>query len=70
MTEPLQSNVLYYRDNLDMQRRYLPDAGIDLIVLNRPFNSNRPCKVVVRDELAHATGTPPGARSLGSNRNE
>ena len=25
------TNVLYYADNLDIQRRYLPDAAVDLV---------------------------------------
>ena len=27
----LQTNVLYYGDNLDILRRYLPDAAVDLV---------------------------------------
>jgi site-specific DNA-methyltransferase (adenine-specific) len=30
----LASNVLYYGDNLDILRRYLPDASVDLIYLD------------------------------------
>ena len=37
----LATNVLYYGDNLDILRRYLPDAAVDLVELDRPFNSNR-----------------------------
>jgi len=37
----MQTNVLYYGDNLDILRRYIPDASIDLIYLAPPFNSNR-----------------------------
>ena len=33
MTE-LATNVLYYGDNLDILRRYLPDASVDLISLD------------------------------------
>ncbi|MEO8639527.1 MAG: hypothetical protein ABI458_06405 [Chloroflexota bacterium] len=40
MTE-LATNVLYYGDNLDMLRRYLPAASVDLVYLDPPFNSNR-----------------------------
>jgi hypothetical protein len=32
----LATNVLYYGDNLDILRRYLPDAGIDLVELDPP----------------------------------
>lgn len=45
-----QTNVLYYGDNLDILRRYIPDASIDLIYLDPPFNSNRDYNVIFRDE--------------------
>ena len=37
----LATNVLYYGDNLDILRRYLPDAAVDLVYLDPPFNSTR-----------------------------
>ena len=46
----MQTNVLYYGDNLDILRRYLPDASVDLIYLDPPFNSNRDYNVIFRDE--------------------
>ena len=46
----LQTNVLYYGDNLDILRRYIPDASVDLIYLDPPFNSNRDYNVIFRDE--------------------
>jgi hypothetical protein len=30
----MQTNVLYYGDNLDIPRRYLPDAAVDLVYLD------------------------------------
>ncbi len=39
MTE-LATNVIYCGDNLDMLRRYLPNASVDLIYLDPPFNAN------------------------------
>ena len=33
----LGTNVLYYGDNLDILRRYLPDAAVDLVYLDPPF---------------------------------
>ena len=36
----MAGNVLYYGDNLDILRRYIPDASVDLIYLDPPFNSN------------------------------
>ena len=46
----LATNVLYYGDNLDILRRYLPDAAVDLLSLDPPFNSNRYYNVIFRDE--------------------
>lgn len=33
-------NTLYYGDNLDILRRYVPDESVDLIYLDPPFNSS------------------------------
>jgi len=33
-------NQLYYGDNLDVLRRHLDDASVDLVYLDPPFNSN------------------------------
>jgi hypothetical protein len=52
---PMQTNVLYYGDNLDILRRYLPDAAVDLVELDPPFNSNRDDNVIFRDESGNAT---------------
>ena len=46
----LATNLLYYGDNLDILRRYLPDASVDLVYLDPPFNSNRDYNVIFRDE--------------------
>ncbi len=51
----LATNVLYYGDNLDILRRYLPDAAVDLVYLDPPFNSNRDYNVIFRDESDNAT---------------
>ena len=51
----MQTNVLYYGDNLDILRRYLPDADIDLVYLDPPFNSNRDDNVILRDWSGNAT---------------
>ena len=55
MTPELQTNVLYYGDNLEILRRYIPDASVDLIYLDPPFNSNRDYNVIFRDESGNAT---------------
>ena len=55
MMTDLATNVLYYGDNLDILRRYLPDAAVDLVYLDPPFNSNRDDNVTFRDESGNAT---------------
>jgi site-specific DNA-methyltransferase (adenine-specific) len=46
----VQTNVLYYGDNLDILRRYIPDESVDLVYLDPPFNSNRAYNVIFKDE--------------------
>jgi site-specific DNA-methyltransferase (adenine-specific) len=46
----LATNVLYYGDNLDILRRHLPDAAVDLVELDPPFTSNRDYNVIFPDE--------------------
>jgi site-specific DNA-methyltransferase (adenine-specific) len=57
MTE-LATNVLYYGDNLDILRRYLPDASVDLIYLDPPFNSDRDLEVIAEycDPVRNGSG--------------
>jgi hypothetical protein len=62
MTE-LATNVLYYGDNLDILRRYLPDAAADLVYLDPPFNSNRDDNVIFRNESG--SSPRPSAEPLG-----
>ncbi len=45
----LETNVLYYGDNLDVLRKHIPDESIDLIYLDPPFNSNRSYNVLFRE---------------------
>ncbi|MEX1253940.1 MAG: DNA methyltransferase [Dehalococcoidia bacterium] len=49
----LETNVLYYGDNLDVLRKHIPDESIDLIYLDPPFNSNRSYNVLFKE----STGT-------------
>ncbi|MDX1991031.1 MAG: DNA methyltransferase [bacterium] len=51
MTNPsTPSNKLYYGDNLDILRKYIADASVDLIYLDPPFNSSRNYNVLFKDE--------------------
>ena len=36
----MDTNVLYYGDNLDILPRNLPDAGVDLLYLDSPSPSH------------------------------
>jgi site-specific DNA-methyltransferase (adenine-specific) len=54
MADPMQTNVLYYGDNLDILRRYLPETFVDLVYLDPPFDSNRDDNVIFRDESGKA----------------
>src|SRR3990170_4755580 len=49
MSMELETNVLYYGDNLDVLRKYIPDESIDLIYLDPPFNSNRSYNVLFKE---------------------
>ena len=42
----MDSNSLYYGDNLDILRRYVRDESADLIYLDPPFNSNQTYNVL------------------------
>ncbi len=47
---PMQPNTLYYGDNLEILRRYLPDECVDLIYLDPPFNSNRDYNLLFKEQ--------------------
>jgi DNA modification methylase len=56
---PLMSgNCLYYGDNLDVLRRYIPDESVDLVYLDPPFNSNQDYNVL----FAERSGTAAAAQ--------
>jgi hypothetical protein len=57
MADP-SGNVLFYGDNLDVLRRYIPDESVDLIYLDPPFNSNANYSVL----FGHADGTKSAAQ--------
>jgi DNA modification methylase len=46
----LETNLLYYGDNLDILRRYIPQDSVDLIYLDPPFNSQRDYNVIFKSE--------------------
>src|SRR3990172_8689536 len=51
----LQTGVLYYGDNLDVLQKYIPDASVDLVYLDPPFNSSRSYNVLFRESTGVAS---------------
>jgi len=43
-------NTLYYGDNLDILRRYIPDNSIDLIYLDPPFKSDQNYNILFKEK--------------------
>jgi len=42
----MDTNVLYYGDNLDILRKYIDKESVDLIYIDPPFNSNQAYNVI------------------------
>lgn len=45
----LVKNQLFYGDNLDVLRRYIPSESVDLVYLDPPFNSNQTYNVLFKE---------------------
>jgi len=45
----IKINTLYYGDNLDILRKYIPDESIDLIYLDPPFNSKANYNILFKE---------------------
>lgn len=43
-------NTLYYGDNLEVLRHYIPDESVDLIYLDPPFKSNQDYNVLFKEK--------------------
>jgi len=56
--DTLKTNVLYFGDNLEILRKYIPDNSIDLIYLDPPFNSKATYNVLYKEP----TGKPSQAQ--------
>ena len=54
----MDTNVLYYGDNLEILRKYIPDSSIDLVYLDPPFNSKATYNVLYKEQ----TGEPSQAQ--------
>ena len=42
-------NTIYYGDNLNVMRKYIPPESIDLIYLDPPFNSKKQYNIIYKD---------------------
>ncbi len=49
-TDPAQKNKLYYGDNLQVLREYIPSQSVDLIYLDPPFNSRQDYNVLFAEK--------------------
>ncbi len=59
-------NKLYFGDNLKILREHVPDASVDLIYLDPPFNSSASYNVLVAPTFRSArAGLKPGATESG-----
>jgi site-specific DNA-methyltransferase (adenine-specific) len=47
--DTLKTNVLYYGDNLEILRKYIPDTSIDLVYLDPPFSSRRDYNIIFKE---------------------
>lgn len=54
----METNVLYYGDNLEILRKYIPDNSVDLIYLDPPFNSKAAYNILFKEP----TGEPSQAQ--------
>lgn len=54
----MDANILYYGDNLEILRKYIPNNSVDLIYLDPPFNSKATYNVLYKEQ----TGEPSQAQ--------
>ena len=50
-------NTLYYGDNLNVLREYIPDESVDLVYFDPPFNSNASYNVLFREKTGEESPT-------------
>jgi len=47
--DTLKTNVLYYGDNLEILRKYIPENSVDLVYLDPPFNSKKDYNILFKE---------------------
>jgi site-specific DNA-methyltransferase (adenine-specific) len=48
----MTKNQLFHGDDVDVLRSYIADESVDLVYLDRPFNSNATCNVLFKERSA------------------
>ena len=51
----MDTNVLYYGDNLEILKKYIPENAIDLIYLDPPFNSKATYNVLFKEPTGESS---------------
>jgi 16S rRNA G966 N2-methylase RsmD len=66
-TQPMSdpTNKLYYGDNLEVLRDYIPDQTVDLIYLDPPFNSRQDYNVLFAEKDGSRSASQILQRQLG-----
>jgi hypothetical protein len=54
----VKTDVLYYGNNLEILRKYIPDESVDLVYLDPPFNSNRAYSVIFTNQDLRGRESP------------
>ena len=68
MLREINTNTLFYGDNLPILREYLASESVDLIYLDPPFNSNRSYNVLFKQARRTDNTTDDVPRTLGGER--
>ncbi len=43
-------NTLFYGDNLDILKRYIPEESVDLVYLDPPFKSDQSYNILFKEK--------------------
>jgi len=61
-----EKNKLYFGDNLKILREYVPDASVDLIYLDPPFNSSATYNVLFKEKSGEESAAQIMASSVAA----
>ena len=59
-------NKLYFGDNLKILREYVPDASVDLIYIDPPFNASATSNVLFKEKVVKCICRPSSIRIQSS----